>query len=65
MATVLDRSEQRVLLEGLSWELFESLVRASPNRGAPRFTCDRGQLEIMSPSAEHERLKETTTPLVK
>jgi Uma2 family endonuclease len=39
-------------------------VRASPNRGAPRFTYDRGQLEIMSPSAEHERLKETTTLLV-
>ena len=64
MAAVLDRSEQRVLLEGLSWEIFESLVRASPNRGAPRFTYDRGQLEIMSPSAEHERLKETTTLLV-
>ena len=64
MATVLDRSEQRVLLEGVSWELFENLVRASPNRGAPRFTYDRGQLEIMSPSAEHERLKETTTLLV-
>ena len=64
MASVLDRSEQRVLLEGLSWEIYESLVRASQNRGAPRFTYDRGQLEIMNPSAEHERLKETTTLLV-
>ena len=64
MATILDRSEQRVLLEGVSWELYEGLVRASQNRGAPRFTYDRGQLEIMSPSAEHERLKETTTLLV-
>ena len=61
MATVLERSEQRVLLEDVSWEIFESLVRASQNRGAPRFTYDRGQLEITSPSAEHERLKETTT----
>jgi Uma2 family endonuclease len=64
MATILDRPEQRVLLEGVSWELYEGLVRASQNRGAPRFTYDRGQLEIMSPSAEHERLKETTTLLV-
>jgi Uma2 family endonuclease len=64
MATVLEPSEQRVLLEGVSWEIFEGLVRASPNRGAPRFTYDRGRLEIMSPSAEHERLKETATLLV-
>jgi Uma2 family endonuclease len=64
MATVLDRSEQRVLLEGVSWDLFEGLVRASPNRGTPRFAYDRGRLEIMSPSAEHERLKETATLLV-
>lgn len=64
MATVLERSEQRVLLEGVSWEIFEGLVRASQDRGAPRFTYDRGQLEIMSPSAEHERLKETATLLI-
>jgi Uma2 family endonuclease len=64
MTTLLERSEQRVLLSGVSWEIFEGLVRASPNRAAPRFTYDRGQLEIMSPSVEHERLKETTTLLV-
>ena len=64
MATVLEGPEQRILLEGVSWEVFESLVRARPNRGAPRFTYDQGRLEIMSPSAEHERLKETATLLV-
>jgi len=30
----------------------------------PRLTYDRGHLEIMSPSAEHERLKETVTLLI-
>jgi Uma2 family endonuclease len=64
MAGVLERSEQRVLLEGVPWDLFEGLVRASPDRAGPRFTYDRGQLEIVSPSAEHEHLKETATLLV-
>jgi len=48
--------ESRVVLHGIPWSTFESLVAASDNRGA-RFTYDQGDLEIMSPSREHERLK--------
>jgi len=48
--------ENRVLLSGISWATFELLLADTQNHGT-RFTYDRGYLEMMSPSREHERLK--------
>jgi Uma2 family endonuclease len=64
MTTTLHTPEQRVLLDNIAWDLYESLLMAHRDRSVPRFTYDRGQLEIMSPSAEHEQIKETVTLLV-
>jgi Uma2 family endonuclease len=64
MATVLSPPEQRIVLDHIPWETYESILVAQRGRSVPRFTYDRGQLEIMSPSAEHERLKETVTLLI-
>jgi Uma2 family endonuclease len=64
MTTVVRAPEQRVLLDNITWDLYESLLAAHGDRSVPRFTYDRGQLEIMSPSAEHEQIKETVTLLV-
>lgn len=64
MAIVVDPPEQRVLLENISWELYERLLEAHRDCSVPRFTYDRGRLEIMSPSAEHEQLKETVSLLI-
>ena len=64
MATVLRVPEQRILLDNIPWALYEGLLAAHRDRSVPRFTYDRGQLEIMSPSAEHEQLKETLTLLI-
>jgi Uma2 family endonuclease len=64
MVTVLRAPEQRVLLDNIAWDIYERLLTANRGRSVPRFTYDRGQLEIMSPSAEHEQLKETVTLLV-
>ncbi len=50
------QAENRVLLSGISWATFESLLADTRNHGT-RFTYDRGYLEMMSPSREHERLK--------
>ena len=50
------QSENRVLLSGISWATFESLLADTQNHGT-RFTYDRGYLEMMSPSREHERVK--------
>ena len=55
MTTILSPPEQRVVLRNLSWETYECLLSEHVDCSSPRFTYDRGDLEIMSPSAEHER----------
>jgi Uma2 family endonuclease len=57
MTTVMSPPEQRIVLENITWGVYESLLAAHRDRSVPRFTYDRGNLEIMSPSPEHERLK--------
>jgi Uma2 family endonuclease len=57
MATVVSPPEQRIVLENITWNVYESILAVHQDRSVPRFTYDRGRLEIMSPSAEHEELK--------
>lgn len=64
MGTVLTLPEQRVLLRNVSWDTYERLLSDHVDVSTPRFTFDRGMLEIMSPSSEHEKCKETLTLLV-
>jgi Uma2 family endonuclease len=45
-------------LEGVSWELYEHLLKVVGNRPL-RLTYDNGELEIMSPLPQHERAKGT------
>ena len=49
-------SESRILLRGIRWETYERLLDEADNHG-PRFTYDRGDLEIMTPSHRHEAWK--------
>jgi len=55
MTTILSPPDQRVTLRQLSWETYRRLLSEHADASSPRFTFDRGVLEIMSPSAEHER----------
>ncbi len=50
--------EQRVVMHRVSWETYEGLLAANIDASSPRLTYDQGVLEIMSPSIEHEKLKE-------
>jgi Uma2 family endonuclease len=56
--------EQRIVLRNIDWVLYEKLLAAHLDRSVPRFTYDHGDLEIMSPSAEHEEIKDIVTLLV-
>lgn len=49
-------AEGRVLLRNASWVTYERLIDEREERRVPRFFYDRGVLEIMSPSAEHDRV---------
>ncbi len=64
MATVLTASEQKVILHNVRWETYESLLADHVASSAPRFTYDRGELEIMSPSSQHEEYNRTISLFV-
>lgn len=58
MATIEQpEASKHLLLEGISWETYEMLLRDRGDRPSPRITYDRGRLEFMSPSDEHEEHK--------
>ncbi|MGA2030692.1 MAG: Uma2 family endonuclease [Thermoguttaceae bacterium] len=56
MSVATPQAESRVLLSNVAWSTFEALLAENECRGT-RFAFDRGFLEIMSPSVEHERIK--------
>ena len=60
MATVekktVVRGERRIVLSGISWELYEQL-RDNEENWHVHMAYDQGRLELMSPSTEHEAIK--------
>lgn len=64
MPTIQNVPEQRVLLSDIGWETYERLLADHQDSSAPRFTYDRGVLEIMSPLPEHEKYNRAIASLV-
>jgi Uma2 family endonuclease len=56
--------ESRIVLSGISWELYEQLRENEKNWNV-RMAYDRGTLELMSPSCDHESIKELIAEMVK
>jgi len=56
MSTVEKSTTGHVVLYNVAWSTYEALLEDTNSPGT-RFTYDRGTLEIMSPSEEHERCK--------
>jgi Uma2 family endonuclease len=57
--------EERLIISGLSWKAYEQLDSAlGHNRPGPRLYFLDGELEIMTTSLKHERLKEWLGTLV-
>ncbi|MCL1465585.1 Uma2 family endonuclease [Argonema galeatum A003/A1] len=57
MTTTLTENANRVLLENISWQTYESLLKDYEEQPGFRLTYDRGKLEIMTPLAPHEGSK--------
>jgi Uma2 family endonuclease len=55
MVTIQSPAEERTVLYHISWDTYQSIVRDHEDSSAPRFSYDRGTLEIMSPLPIHER----------
>lgn len=68
MTTTLDttqlREGPRFLLPEVSWELYETMLSELGSRPTLRLTYDRGALELMTTSPEHEFLKKLLARLV-
>ena len=58
MTATLVPSPNRVLLQNISWQTYESLLKDLEDNSGIRLTYDRGKLEIMTPSDPHETYKE-------
>jgi Uma2 family endonuclease len=52
MSSVAAQSETRIVIPNVRWEVFEAL--GDSDCAGTRFAYDKGMLEIMSPSIEHE-----------
>lgn len=57
MTTTLTESANRVLLENISWQTYESLLKDYEEQPGFRLTYDRGKLEIRTPLTPHESSK--------
>jgi len=57
-------SGQRFVIDGVSWEQYEAIGEIFRDRPALRLTFDRGMLEFMTTSPEHERNKKWLGRLV-
>ncbi len=57
MITTSTSAEQRTVLQNISWETFETLLRETGEDRGSRFAYDCGTLEIMTPLFEHENPK--------
>ena len=44
----------RLVLHGVDWRTYTRLLHVFAERPSVRLSCDRGDLEIMSPLPEHE-----------
>jgi Uma2 family endonuclease len=63
MASV-EHVEQRFILDGLDWTAYDSLLRAVGDRRV-FVTYNRGQVELMSPSWEHDSRAEAINLLIR
>ena len=49
--------DQRVVMNGLDWWRYETMLAVRGDRSIPRMTYLEGQLELISPSRSHESIK--------
>ncbi|MGQ0507217.1 MAG: Uma2 family endonuclease [Myxococcaceae bacterium] len=54
-----DQLDQRTLLRDVSWKQYQQLRRMRGERAVPRLTYLKGTIELMTPSRQHEFLKES------
>jgi Uma2 family endonuclease len=64
MPAIISPTQQRVILEGVSWDSYACLLADFGDSPAARLAYDRGTLEIMAPSYAHEELNHLIARIV-
>jgi Uma2 family endonuclease len=64
MATAFGSAHPTLILRDISWRTYEDLLADLRDMSAPRLTFDRGVLEIMTPTREHEQYNTAIALLV-
>src|SRR5947209_478307 len=65
MSVVTHRpSTDRIILNDVSWQTYESLLKDFENGSSPRLAYDQGVLEIMSPHLEHESANRSIADII-
>uniref|UniRef100_UPI000B7C579F Uma2 family endonuclease n=1 Tax=Candidatus Entotheonella palauensis TaxID=93172 RepID=UPI000B7C579F len=65
MPTVVTPIGQRVIVQGVSWATYTSLIADFAESRGTRMAYDRGTLEFMSPSFNHEQVADFLGDVVK
>ncbi|MDF0555450.1 Uma2 family endonuclease [Kamptonema sp. UHCC 0994] len=64
MIAISTPAEQRTVLENISWETFEAILKEIGDNRGSRLAYDEGILEIMTPLFEHEIYKSNLGNLI-
>jgi Uma2 family endonuclease len=64
MTAVMSPQKEQIILKGIHWETYKSLVRDLEAQPSKRLTYDNGVLEIRMPLPPHERYKKWLGRLV-
>ncbi len=62
--TIIDEIDQRVCLHDIDWAGYEAFLNLRGEQSGTRVTYLEGELELMSPSINHELLKNTLARLL-
>lgn len=57
-------ADRRIVMSGVSWRAFEAILTARGDTAGPRVTYLEGDLELMSPSRDHESIKKRFAAVV-
>jgi Uma2 family endonuclease len=57
-------AEQRIVMHGINWQTYQSLLADRGDCPVPRICYDRGELELMSPSNEHEQYRRLLSRMI-
>ncbi|MGK7876133.1 MAG: hypothetical protein AB4426_23400 [Xenococcaceae cyanobacterium] len=55
MVTTFTTTELRIVLDNISWQTYEAMLKETGEHRTSRWVYDKGQLEIMTPLMPHER----------